>query len=194
MRTSGRVIMPKSEWIKEGKRRILSKCCWAVNNGESVILSLTECPQNKSSCKTSLDVPVAFTDCGLLGWVTSASLHVFLLVSISSTVNRMSSKNQLLERFHFLCTGQSDCYRQPYGELQHLTSNAPFLSQKHKTRRIDAETQTYFLRSHTGNRAPKRKWCKTIIISRHANRTPYHSEIFKEYFCVHHKLACFFNC
>ena len=108
MRNSGRVIMHKYEWIQVGERGILSQCCWAVNKGESVVPSLTACPQNKTSCNTCLNIPVAFTGCGLLSWAASVSLHGFLLVFIAITVNRMSSKNQPLERFHSLPTGQSD--------------------------------------------------------------------------------------
>lgn len=135
IRTSGRVIMHKSAQIQVGESGIVSKCCWAVNKGESVVLSLTVCPQNK-----------AFTGYGLLSWVASVSLHGFLLVFIAISVNRMSSKNQTLERFHSLPTVQSDATDSYIANCSTFTSNVPFLSHKYKTGRTDSETQTYFRR------------------------------------------------
>lgn len=126
MRTSGRAIMHKSEWIQVGERGILSKCCWTVNKGESVLPSLAVCPQNKTSCNTCLNVPVAFTGCGLLSWAASVSLYGFLLVFIAISVNRISSKSQPLEKFQSMYW-TIRYYRQSYGQLQHLTSNVLFL-------------------------------------------------------------------
>lgn len=42
-----------------------------------------------------------------------------------------------------------------------------------------------------GNGAPRTKWGKII---RCVSWIPSHFEIFKEYLCVHHNLACFSNC
>lgn len=193
------------EWIQVGEREILSKCCWALNKGESVIPSLTVCPQHQTFSNIYVNVPVAFTGCGPLRWTASVFLHGFLLLFFAISVNRMSSKNWTLVRSNSLSTGHADATDRHMDNCSTTLQISHFslinirleeLTQKHRPISgwlVLGEMKLQWVpwkQSNMENGAPRRKWCKITIVSRCINKTPYDFGLFKGYLWLYHNLAC----